>query len=54
MTMNYSWQNDFSREEAVLRAENMFAKLDINGDGDLTEVNIYISRYSTIKNELFN
>ena len=35
---NHSFQNDFSREDAVLRAESMFAKLDVNGDGDLTEV----------------
>ena len=40
---NQSGQNDFSREDAVLRAESMFAKLDVNGDGDLTEVGIWVT-----------
>ena len=49
----FLWQNDFSREDAVLRAESMFAKLDVNGDGDLTEVNHTIETWP-ILGELVN
>ena len=32
------FQNHYSREESVAKAEQMFAHLDEDGNGDLTEV----------------
>ena len=34
------YQNTYSREESVSRAEMMFAQLDEDGNGDLTEVKV--------------